>query len=274
MRHMRRPWRPRHELRGVPSRGGRERLTFERPSRGGSLSLWFIALLVTVGVLLYMHRVGGMADVERVSYSSFLTAVDRREVRSVQIKQEEIVATLAKPRASGAIRIATTRLPSIDETQLLDRLEKNGIEFSGTQPAGSAWIYFLTSALPFAVIVALWLAAARAAGRTPVMTFGRNRAKVYDRSAQERVTFADVAGIDEAEAELVEIIDFLKNPGRYSRLGGRMPKGVLLVGPPGTGKTLLARAVAGEARVPFFSISGSEFVEMFVGVGAARVRDL
>src|SRR5438270_2180427 len=125
------------------------------------------------------------------------------------------------------------------------------------------------------VLIGFWFFAIQKMGKGgQALQLGRNRAKIYDRTDAEKVTFADVAGVDEARAELVEIVDFLKNPDKYQRLGGRIPKGVLLVGPPGTGKTLLARAVAGEAEVPFFSISGSEFIELFVGLGASRVRDL
>src|SRR5205823_5490675 len=129
--------------------------------------------------------------------------------------------------------------------------------------------------LPLGVMVAIWMFLMRRVGGGPTqaLSFGRSKHKIFDRK-ELKTTFADVAGVDEAKAELIEIVDFLRNPKKYQRLGGRIPKGVLLVGPPGTGKTLLARAVAGEAGVPFFSLSGSEFVEVFVGVGAARVRDL
>src|SRR5204862_6146758 len=129
--------------------------------------------------------------------------------------------------------------------------------------------------IPLAVMIGIWMFLMRRVGGGPTqaLSFGRSKHKIFDRK-ELKTTFADVAGVDEAKAELVEIVDFLKNPRKYQRLGGRIPKGVLVVGPPGTGKTLLARAVAGEADVPFFTLSGSEFVEVFVGVGAARVRDL
>src|SRR2546422_684613 len=137
------------------------------------------------------------------------------------------------------------------------------------------WRSLLVSAFPMLVLIGFWAWAIRKMGRGgEALQFGHNRAKIYNRAEREKVTFSDVAGVDEAKAELVEIVDFLKHPDKYQRLGGRIPKGVLLVGPPGTGKTLLARAVAGEANAPFFSISGSEFIELFVGLGAARVRDL
>ena len=232
------------------------------------LTLVYVALAVVVA--RYVLDTGN-ARSRQVAYSELLAAVDRGEVTEVRITERELTATLKK---TGEGRLVATRLPSIDETQLLERLEKKGVKFSGALPTSATWIYVATSLIPFAIIAAIWIYVSQRMRKTPVMTFGRNRAKVYDRSHEEQVTFADVAGVDEAETELAEVIDFLKSPGRYSRLGGRMPKGVLLVGPPGTGKTLLAKAVAGESRVPFFSISGSEFVEMFVGVGAARVRDL
>ncbi|HEX6086939.1 MAG TPA: ATP-dependent zinc metalloprotease FtsH [Thermoanaerobaculia bacterium] len=225
-------------------------------------------------VAWYVFDRGKTAPPRPVAYSEFLAAVDQGRVTDVRLTERELTATLAKPGPDGETRIATTRLPAIDESQLVACLERHQVKFSGTLSASSAWVYLLGSLLPLAVVAAIWIVATRRLRKTPVMTFGRNRAKVHDRSREQQVTFADVAGVDEAEAELAEVIDFLRNPGRYGRLGGRMPKGVLLVGPPGTGKTLLARAVAGESRVPFFSISGSEFVEMFVGVGAARVRDL
>src|SRR5581483_10516170 len=170
--------------------------------------------------------------------------------------------------------ITTSRLPSINETDLLDHLEKHAVPFSGQISTGTSWVDIFVMWLPLLLLAAIWILGFRRLRKTPAMSFGRTRAKLYDRSKEEHVTFHDVAGVDEAEAELVEVIDFLRDPKKYGRLGGRMPKGVLLVGPPGTGKTLLAKAVAGESGVPFFAMSGAEFVEMFVGVGAARVRDL
>ena len=235
---------------------------------------WLAYTALALFLTWYVLDLGRPVPPRQVAYSEFLAAVDQDRVKDVRLTERELTATLAKAGPAGETHIVTTRLPAIDETELLTRLEKHHVQFSGTFPASSTWIYVVTSFLPLAIIAAIWIAATQRLRKTPVMTFGRNRAKVYDRSRVEQVTFADVAGVDEAEAELAEVIDFLRSPGRYSRLGGRMPKGVLLVGPPGTGKTLLAKAVAGESRVPFFSISGSEFVEMFVGVGAARVRDL
>jgi cell division protease FtsH len=174
------------------------------------------------------------------------------------------------------LRVFTvTRLPGVDEQWLIPELEKQKVEFAGRIET-TFWKDLLFGwVIPLAVMIGIWMFLMRRVGGGPTqaLSFGRSKHKIYDRK-ELKTTFADVAGVDEAKAELIEIVDFLKNPKKYQRLGGRIPKGVLLVGPPGTGKTLLARAVAGEADVPFFTLSGSEFVEMFVGVGASRVRDL
>ena len=176
---------------------------------------------------------------------------------------------------SSDLVFVTTRIPLVDDQQLLQELRAHHVEFAGRIET-TFWKDLLFGwVIPLAVMVAIWMFLMRRVGGGPTqaLSFGRSKHKIFDRK-ELKTTFADVAGVDEAKAELVEIVDFLKNPRKYQRLGGRIPKGVLLVGPPGTGKTLLARAVAGEADVPFFTLSGSEFVEMFVGVGAARVRDL
>ncbi len=229
---------------------------------------------------------------EQVSYSAFLAELRAGRVKEVVITADRIIARLAPQGpapgarggaperggatgARGARTIVTTRLPGIEERDLVRELEARGVTFSGRAAESSVWRDLLLGWGPFILLIGLyWFWLARAQRRGGPLSFGRAQAKIYDRNAQQRVTFADVAGVDEAEAELVEVVSFLKDPGRYRALGARIPKGVLLVGPPGTGKTLLARAVAGEANVPFFSISGSEFVEMFVGVGAARMRSL
>jgi cell division protease FtsH len=214
-----------------------------------------------------------------VSYSEFLAAVRAGQLSEVSIGETELLGLLKEDaaKAQGSPALVAARLPGIEETALLQELEARQIKYAGHYQPKSWWKDLLLAwMLPLFLIflfygVGMWRLGQGGAGP---LTFGKNRAKIYDQSAQAKVTFDDVAGVDEAEAELVEVVDFLKNPQKYQALGGRIPKGVLLVGPPGTGKTLLARAVAGEAGVPFFSISGSEFVEMFVGVGAARVRDL
>ncbi len=170
---------------------------------------------------------------------------------------------------------SVTRIPGVDEQWLVQELQQHKVEFAGRVESTFWRDLLLGWVIPLAVMIGIWMFLMRRVGGGPTqaLSFGRSKHKIYDRK-ELKTTFADVAGVDEAKAELAEIVDFLKNPKKYQRLGGRIPKGVLLVGTPGTGKTLLARAVAGEADVPFFTLSGSEFVEMFVGVGASRVRDL
>src|SRR6266436_6231189 len=207
-----------------------------------------------------------------IPYSRFETLLDANKVSEVAIIQNRIQGTLKEAEPEGLKDFVTTR---VQPPELAESLTKHGVTYSGV--VESHWIADVLSwILPAIFFVGIWMFAIRRMGQGGLgglMTIGKSRAKVYVEK-ETKVTFADVAGVDEAKEELAEIVNFLKDPVRYGRLGGRPPKGVLLVGPPGTGKTLLARAVAGEAGVPFFSISGSEFVEMFVGVGAARVRDL
>ena len=228
-----------------------------------------------------------------VPMSQFLTLVREGKVEEVSLSDKEIRGIL-KPGAlpapaprpgdrvrtflgaePGPMMFSTTRIPGVDDTALVKELESNKVKFRG-RIENTFWRDLLFGwVVPLGIMAAIWMFLMRriGGGPTQALSFGRSKAKIYDRK-ELKTTFADVAGVDEAKAELVEVVDFLKNPKKYQRLGGRIPKGVLLVGPPGTGKTLLARAVAGEADVPFFFLSGSEFVEMFVGVGASRVRDL
>ncbi len=234
-------------------------------------------LLAAVAFYLF-NRAFTPPHPKAVTYSEFLAAVRAGQFAEVNIGETELTGLLKEEaaKAQGSEALIATRLPGIEETALLKELDERQVKYAGRYEPRAWWKDLLLAwLLPLLLIflfygVGMW----RLSQSGGPLTFGRNRAKIYDRSAQARVTFDDVAGVDEAEAELVEIVDFLKNPQKYQALGGRIPKGALLVGPPGTGKTLLAKAVAGEAGAPFFSISGSEFVEMFVGVGAARVRDL
>jgi cell division protease FtsH len=209
---------------------------------------------------------------EAVSYSQFETMVAHGQVKSVEIGPNTIEGSLKRPLAGGQTRFITDRV----DPQLASELETNGVEVSGV-PAND-WITTLLSwIVPVLAFSLAWYFLFRPGlggrGIGELTAIGKAHAKIYVEK-DTKVTFADVAGVDEAKFELREVVSFLADPKSYGRLGARVPKGILLVGPPGTGKTLLARAVAGEARVPFFSITGSEFVEMFVGVGAARVRDL
>lgn len=206
---------------------------------------------------------------EELTYSEFLQEVEKQNVLKVRIEGSNLIGeyrSQAKP--------FHTTLPKDDA--LIPKLVEKGVDITVNEPADqSSYLFFLFNALPMLLLLAIWFVFWRQVqmGAGKGMSFGKSRAKLLTES-QQKVTFADVAGIDEARGELEEIIDFLKDPKKFTRLGGRIPKGVLLIGSPGTGKTLLAKAIAGEAGVPFFSISGSDFVEMFVGVGASRVRDL
>ena len=205
---------------------------------------------------------------ERVIFSDFLTAVDRGEVRDVMIQGSNI--------SGRYINNKEFKTYAPNDPNLISVLKEKNVRISAKPEDESPWyMTILISWFPMILLIAFWIFFMRQmqAGGTKAMSFGKAKVKLLSEK-QQKVTFVDVAGIDESKEELQEIIDFLRDPKKFTRLGGRIPKGVLLVGPPGTGKTLLARAIAGEANVPFFSISGSDFVEMFVGVGASRVRDL
>ncbi|MGH9582362.1 MAG: ATP-dependent zinc metalloprotease FtsH [Bryobacteraceae bacterium] len=252
---------------------------FQRAFRGYH---WVFFLIYIVGAVFLFYLVprwmAKPTTTRAVSYTKFLGQIDANRLDKVEITPTELIGT-AKQDAVKKHKIAqfitASRVPNVSSEPLMKALQDHHVQISGkmgTSPSAWSWII---SFLPFLVLIAIFAWGFHRAKQNMggPLKFG-NRAKIYDRSTQARATFEDVAGIDEARAELQEVVDFLKNPGKYRRLGGRIPKGVLLVGAPGTGKTLLARAVAGEAHVPFFSMSGSEFVEMFVGVGAARVREL
>ena len=253
-----------------------------------SLIYLFIALMVVLSVQSWL-RAPQTVD---IPMSQFLALVREAKVVKVTLGEREIQG-IAKPGAlpmpppgpgdrlrallgpqEGPTAFTTARIPATEDYQIVRELEAAKVEFSG-RIESTFWRDLFSWVVPLIIMAALWLFLMRrmGGGPTQALSFGRSKAKIYDRK-ELKTTFADVAGVEEAKAELMEVVDFLKNPKKYQRLGGRIPKGVLLVGPPGTGKTLLARAVAGEADVPFFFLSGSEFVEMFVGVGAARVRDL
>jgi cell division protease FtsH len=239
-----------------------------RPAPG--TTMWYVlgALLVlAVGNLLFFSLQAG----EPIPYSEFKARVREGKVQEVTVAADRIQGRLKAEGAKGRNFFAIR----IDDPKLIEDLEQHGVKYSG-EIANPLLGELLRWGLLVFFLVMLWSFFFRRLGGAEggVMSFARSRAKVYAAEDEVKVKFADVAGVDEAEEELREIVEFLKNPKKYTSIGGRIPKGVLLVGPPGTGKTLLARAVAGEASVPFFSLSGSEFVEMFVGVGAARVRDL
>ncbi len=233
-------------------------------------------------VMLLMYLMFGKdyaSQPKQLIYSEFVSEVRAGHLEQVKITDKELVGTLKAEAAKSPNEkvIRAVRLPNLEDSSLLKDLEAQKVKVSGDIETQYLWLEILLSWIfPLVIIFAIFSYGARRLrqGAATTLDFGKNKAKIYDRSSEIKVNFTDVAGVDEAKAELVEIVDFLKTPQKYQKLGGRIPKGVLLVGPPGTGKTLLAKAVSGEAGVPFFSISGSEFVEMFVGVGAARVRDL
>jgi len=234
------------------------------------INFWYVIAAV-LGMLLIQDLYLESTKLTPIPYSRFQTLLNQDKVEKIAIGPNYINGSLKEAQPDGLKEFITARV----DPELAQSLDKHGVIYSGV--VENHWLRDLLSwVLPAIFFVGIWMFAIRRMGQGGLgglMTIGKSRAKVYVEK-ETKVTFADVAGVDEAKDELVEIVNFLKDPIRYGRLGGRPPKGVLLVGPPGTGKTLLARAVAGEAGVPFFSISGSEFVEMFVGVGAARVRDL
>lgn len=236
-----------------------------------NLGIYLLIVLIIVFLLKYMTPETG--HVSTLSYNQFYKAVEQGEVKSVTIRTEKETNIIQGELKSGTK--FETKGPAGDERLTSLLLEKNVEWVQETPPEPSWWTNLLTSLIPILIFVALFffLMQQTQGGGSRVMSFGKSRARLHT-DEKKRVTFDDVAGIDEVKEELQEVVEFLKNPRKFNEIGARIPKGVLLFGPPGTGKTLLARAVAGEAGVPFFSISGSDFVEMFVGVGASRVRDL
>jgi cell division protease FtsH len=251
-----------------------------RPDPGSRLSrlsktaaFWILMILMLVVALQLVRGQGDQAA--ELNYTEFLAQLNSGNVHEVTFKGESLEGELRAPvvREGQEMHKFTLVLPP-DPEGLMQKLQDQNVIIAAKQPQ-AGWGTFLLGALPWLLFIAFWLWIFRTmqGGGNRAFQFGRSKAKLISPDTP-KVTFADVAGADEAKEELQEIIEFLKDPARFSRLGGRLPKGVLLVGPPGTGKTLLARAVAGEAGRPFFQMSGSDFVEMFVGVGASRVRDL
>jgi len=252
---------PRFNPRGGDRRG-------QRQLGRSSSSLWYglaFLLLLAVAQMYYLTPAG-----RSIPYSEFKSLVKNGQVAEVTVGDQVIRGTLKE----GNDKQRSFTVTRVEDPKLTEELEARGVKYTGE--IANRWLPDLLGwIIPLIFFIGIWGFFFRrmSGAEGGVMSFARSRAKIYA-DDEVKVRFADVAGVDEAEDELKEIVEFLKNPKKYTNLGGRIPKGVLLVGPPGTGKTLLARAVAGEAHVPFFSLSGSEFVEMFVGVGAARIRDL
>lgn len=263
-----------------------------------SWNYWLIIFAIFMGmqVLFFPSNQGN----KELSYNVFLDTLQTGEIERLVIFQDKIIGQFKEhkdttntphkltnaPSTPWRLRIPdietqvkrqfiVTRIPNVIDDHLLEELNRAGVDYKGQFENNSLRNFFLNWILPFIIMMAIWGFLFRKMGPgNPMINLGKNRAKIQAEKPKNPVKFTDVAGVDEAVEEVKELVEFLKSPKKYTQLGGKLPKGVLLVGPPGTGKTLLAKAVAGEAGVPFFSLSGSDFVEMFVGVGAARVRDL
>jgi cell division protease FtsH len=234
-----------------------------------NFALWVIIVLLLLALFTLFQNPGQRASTQDIPFSQLLSEVDQNHVRDVVIQGHEIHGTFTNGSSFQ------TYAPN--DPTLIKRLYDSKVSITAKPPGDNVpwFVSLLVSWLPFIALIGVWIFLSRQmqGGAGKAMGFGKSRAKMLT-EAHGRVTFEDVAGVDEAKQDLQEIVEFLRDPGKFQRLGGRIPRGVLLVGPPGTGKTLIARAVAGEANVPFFTISGSDFVEMFVGVGASRVRDM
>ena len=234
-----------------------------------NFAIWLVILFMLMGLFQVFQSSTRSISVADKSYSQLVEDVDAGNISSVTITND-VITGITRDGAKFE-----TVVPQ--GANIISKLEDRGVQITAREPEGSPfWGVLLSSWLPFLVIIGVWFFFIRqmqGGGRGGAMGFGKSRAKLLT-EAHGKITFEDVAGVDEAKQDLEEIVEFLRDPGKFQRLGGKIPRGVLLVGPPGTGKTLLAKAIAGEAKVPFFSISGSDFVEMFVGVGASRVRDM
>jgi cell division protease FtsH len=254
----------------------------KQPSRIRWTTLLWLVLIILLLVWLLPSLLGqnGSQNNETVTYSTFVAQVNANNVQSVTITDYTVTGVFKSQvlSADGTTKSThfTTTVPQFGNSDLIALLQQHQVAIN-VQPSSSTsfWLNLLIFGGPIVLLVLLfwWMSRRVTSAQSGLFSFGKSRARLY-MGGKTQTTFADVAGVDEAKAELVEIVEFLKAPARFQRLGGKIPRGILLVGPPGTGKTLLAKAVAGEADVPFFSMSGSEFVEMLVGVGASRVRDL
>ncbi|MDJ0794785.1 MAG: ATP-dependent zinc metalloprotease FtsH [Woeseiaceae bacterium] len=235
--------------------------------------VFIVIIVVLLAVVQNLSGVSGMNPTEQ-KYSQFYDALESGQVKVALIDKEKDIVRYG----NGDTPQYFTRIADNDYTALVGDLKRNGVEFSAAEKQQQSFFtQLLISSFPILLLIGVWIYFMRqmqgGGGGRGAMSFGKSKARLLGED-QVGVTFADVAGVDEAKAEVAEIVEFLKDPSKFQRLGGKIPKGVLMVGPPGTGKTLLAKAIAGEAKVPFFTISGSDFVEMFVGVGASRVRDM
>ncbi len=233
-----------------------------------NIILWVIVAVILMSVF---NNLSTQKSESKIAYSEFIESVKQSQVNEVQIQGRTITgSTTSNSRF-------VTYSPETDNTAMIGDLIKNGVKITGKPMEQSIWTQIFISWFPFLLIIGLWIFFMRqmqgGGGGRGALSFGKSRARMLGED-QVKITFSDVAGVDEAKEEVAELVEFLRDPGKFQKLGGKIPQGVLMVGSPGTGKTLLAKAIAGEAKVPFFTISGSDFVEMFVGVGASRVRDM
>ncbi|MCK4385876.1 MAG: ATP-dependent metallopeptidase FtsH/Yme1/Tma family protein, partial [candidate division Zixibacteria bacterium] len=245
--------------------------------KGRTLIFWILLLLLSISLFQYYSR--GKRDVVSINYTEFMQQLENSNIKKVNMMEKDIEGefiqkiTKTERNKTGQYSKFKLHIP-FEDPSLLEKLEAKNVEIEA-EPQRTNWSAILLTSLPWIILIVFWLFMIRQmqGGTKGLFSFGKSKAKLLA-GDRPKVTFNDVAGADEAKEELREIIEFLKDPAKFQKLGGKIPKGALLLGAPGTGKTLLARAVAGEAGVSFFSMSGSDFVEMFVGVGASRVRDL
>ncbi len=240
----------------------------QKPPKG--ILFWFISLALLILLYNMLSDMTG-SRTTKLTFSQFLEKVENDQIQTVLISGNEVTGQMNPDESSGNNRFLT-HIP-LDYPDLINKLNQHKVNIEVEKLGKNEWLSLLLSWAPFVIIIVFWMMVMRQQGGNKAFTFGKSKARMFS-GDRNKVTFKDVAGVDEAKEELEEIIEFLREPKKFQRLGGKIPKGVLLIGPPGTGKTLLAKAIAGEANVPFFSISGSDFVELFVGVGASRVRDL
>jgi len=233
-----------------------------------TIIFWVVILISAVALWQVVKTANSGQKVQEINFSRFMSEVDQGTVKDVTLSCQEVKGKLA----DGSLFHLTS---PANYPEMIKKLQDKNVSITVQDVGNSSWGWLINLLAPLLLLAALWYFMIRQmqTGGNKALSFGKSRARLLSMQ-QKKVTFKDVAGVEEAKEELKEIIEFLREAQKFQKLGGRIPKGVLLVGPPGTGKTLLARAVAGEANVPFFSISGSDFVEMFVGVGASRVRDL
>lgn len=243
-------------------------MAVQNDSNKKSLLMWVIIFLVVITLANIFYKPPEEGKTEELSYTAFVDLVEKGEVTKAKLQGQNLTGELKDNKKFSTF--------APEESGIVPLLQENNVEISAVPAVkeGDGWVMTLVAWLPMILFIGIWVFMMRqmASSNGKAMSFGKSRARLM--GGKEKVTFKDVAGVDEAKQELQEIVEFLKSPAKFERLGGKIPKGALLVGPPGTGKTLLARAIAGEADVPFFTISGSDFVEMFVGVGASRVRDM